>query len=149
MDFALTPEQEALRDLARQILGDRLSHQRLKAVEAEPDWFDRDVWAELAKANLLGAALPERVGGGGLGFLELALVLEAVGWTAAPLPAWATLVCGALPIARFGTAAQQEQWLPGVSRGEVVLGAGLVEDGNDDPLAPPTSARRDRACCLH
>ena len=145
MDFAFTPEQEALRDLARQILGDRLSHLRLKAVEAEPDWFDRDAWAELATANLLGVALPERVGGGGLGFVELALVLEAVGWTAAPLPAWATLVCGALPIVRFGSAAQQAEWLPGVARGEVVLGAGLVEDGNDDPLAPRTTARRDGA----
>jgi alkylation response protein AidB-like acyl-CoA dehydrogenase len=145
MDFAFTPEQEAVRDLARQILGDRLTHARLKAVEAEPDWFDRDVWAELAKANLLGIALPEAHGGGGLGFVELGLLLEAVGWTAAPLPAWATLVAGALPIARFGSAAQQAAWLPGVAKGDVVLGAGLVEEGNDDPEAPLTTAKKDGA----
>jgi alkylation response protein AidB-like acyl-CoA dehydrogenase len=145
MDFAFTPEQEAVRDLARRILGDRLTQPRLRAVEAEPDWFDRDAWAELAKTNLLGIALPETHGGGGLGFLELGLVLEAVGWTAAPLPAWATLVCGALPIGRFGSRSQQEAWLPGVARGDVVLGAGLVEDGNDDPLAPATTAKMDGA----
>jgi alkylation response protein AidB-like acyl-CoA dehydrogenase len=141
MDFSLTPEQEALRDLARQILGDRLTHERLKTVEADPDWFDRDAWAALAKASLLGAALPEDAGGSGLGFLELCLVLEAVGWTVAPVPAWATLVCGALPIAAFGTAEQRRRWLPGVAAGETVLTAALVEPEGADPLAPATTAR--------
>ena len=51
--------------------------------------FDRELWAELAEAGLLGIALPERRGGGGLGFLELCLVLEEVGRTVAPVPALA------------------------------------------------------------
>jgi 3-oxocholest-4-en-26-oyl-CoA dehydrogenase beta subunit len=145
MDFAFTPEQEALRDLARQILGDRLTHERLRQVEADPDCFDRGAWKALADASLLGVALPESVGGGGLGLIELCLLLEAVGWTVAPVPAWATLVLGALPLGHFGTPAQQRRWLPGVAAGTTILSAALVEPDNDDPLRPATVAEADGA----
>jgi alkylation response protein AidB-like acyl-CoA dehydrogenase len=145
MDFAFTPEQDALRELARKILGDRLTHERLRTVEAMPDWFDREVWAELAKANLLGVALPEDVGGGGLGLVELCLLLEAVGWAVAPIPAWATLVLGALPIAEFGSAEQRARWLGPVAAGDAVLTAALVEPNADDPTRPATRARKDGA----
>jgi alkylation response protein AidB-like acyl-CoA dehydrogenase len=145
MDFSLTPEQEALRELAGKILGDQVTHERLKAVEANADWFDRGAWEALAKAKLLGTALPEDSGGSGLGLLELCLVLEQVGRTVAPIPAWPTLVLGALPIAEFGTREQRARWLPAVISGETVLGAALVEPGGDDATRPATSARRDGA----
>ena len=134
MDFSLSDEQQALRGLARQILGDRMTPARLKEVEAGPEWFDRETWAELAKANLLGVAVPEAHGGLGYGFLELCLVLQEQGRTAAPLPLLATLVMGALPIARFGSLEQQARCLPGVANGLVVLTAALTEIG-----APPES----------
>jgi 3-oxocholest-4-en-26-oyl-CoA dehydrogenase beta subunit len=134
MDFSLSDEQQALQGLARQILGDRMTPTRLKEVEAGPEWFDRETWAELAKANLLGIAVPEAHGGLGYGFLELCLVLQEQGRTAAPLPLLATLVMGALPIARFASLEQQARYLPGVATGLVVLTAGLTEIG-----APPES----------
>src|SRR5437764_99693 len=125
MDFALSPEQEALRELARRILADHVTHERLAVVEAEPDWFDRAAWEALAGARLLGTAIPEEFGGSGLGFLELCLLLEEVGRAVAPVPAWPTLVLGALPLARFGTRAQRAALLPAVASGEVVLTAAL------------------------
>jgi alkylation response protein AidB-like acyl-CoA dehydrogenase len=143
MDFSLTPEQEALRELAGKILGDHVTHERLKAVEAHADWFDRTAWEALARAKLLGTALAEEWGGSGLGLVELCLVLEQVGRTVAPVPAWATLVLGALPIAELGTREQRARWLPAVVAGETVLGAALVEPGSDDATRPATTARRD------
>jgi alkylation response protein AidB-like acyl-CoA dehydrogenase len=145
MDFALSAEQEALQDLARRILEDHVTHERLRALEAEPNGFDRGVWAELARAKLLGAALPEEVGGSGLGLLELCLLLAEVGRAVAPVPAWPTLGLGALPIAEFGTRAQRSAWLPGVAAGDVILSAALVEPGADDPTTPATIARREGA----
>jgi alkylation response protein AidB-like acyl-CoA dehydrogenase len=142
MDFRLTDEQQALGELARRILEDRVTHDRLKAVEAGPEWFDRDAWAELAKAKLLGVAVPEDSGGSGLGLVELCLLLEQVGRTVAPVPAWPTLVLGALPIARFGTPGQRTA-LHHVAAGETVLSAALVEPGSDDPLRPETTAEHD------
>ncbi|TMA35011.1 MAG: acyl-CoA dehydrogenase [Deltaproteobacteria bacterium] len=145
MDFSFTPEQEALRELARRILDDHVTHQRLKAAEADPDWFDREAWRALAEARLLGVALPEDVGGSGLGFLELCLLLEQVGRAVAPVPVFPTLVLGAAAIAEFGTADQRRRWLPGVTTGEVVLTAALVETGADAPETPATAAGRDGA----
>lgn len=104
MDFALTDEQTAIRDLAARILTDQLPPERIRDIEAGDDWFAADTWAELAKADLLGLCLPEAHGGGGYGFFELALICDQVGRTVAPLPVLATLVLGALPIAKFWAA---------------------------------------------
>jgi hypothetical protein len=145
MDFAFTQEQEALRELARSILEDHVTHDRLKALEADGQWLDRGTWNELAKASLLGVALPEKHGGSGLGLVELCLVLEQIGRTVAPVPVLASLALGALPVEKFGSAAQQRRLLPGVVSGEVILTAALTESGNDDPTNPITVARRDGA----
>ncbi|HLK09834.1 MAG TPA: acyl-CoA dehydrogenase family protein [Candidatus Binatia bacterium] len=141
MDFGFTPEQEALRELARTIFADHLGHERLKALEAAGKWYDDACWRALAQARLLGVAVPEAHGGSGLGLIELALLLEEAGRAVAPLPLVPTLVLGALPLAAFGTPEQQRRWLPGVADGEVVLSAGLAERESDDPAAPAATAR--------
>lgn len=130
MDFTLDEGQQAIADLALQILSDKLSGEQLSAIDATDDWFAREEWAELAKSDLLGIALPESVGGGGYGFLGACLVTEAVGRTVAPLPYVPTVVLGALPIAEFGTDEQQTRFLPKVVSGESVLTAALVDDGS-------------------
>jgi alkylation response protein AidB-like acyl-CoA dehydrogenase len=150
MDFAYGDEQQALIDLAAQIFREKASHPRLRELDREPGpRFDRELWRALAEAGLLGTAVPELHGGAGLGFLELAALLEQAGRAAAPVPLFETLVLGALPIARFAPPGLAARWLPGVARGEVVLTAGLVE-AQADPREPVTAARRSgRGWRLH
>src|ERR1700716_3015978 len=121
MDFSLSEEQEATRDLARQILSDRETHEHLKELEAGGDGFDRDTWAELAKAGLLGIALPEDAGRSGLRVVALCQLLGEIGRAVSPVRVLPTVVLGALPIAAFGTDAQRQQHLPGVVDGDTVL----------------------------
>jgi len=130
MDFARSEEQEAIVELGSQILEDMCAPERLRQIEAGADWFHRDLWAELAKAELLGIALPSDVGGGGFGFLEACLLLERQGRTVAPVPLVSTLVAS-LAIAEFGTAEQCQAWLPGVIAGETLLTVALAEVGAD------------------
>ncbi|MBV9284704.1 MAG: acyl-CoA/acyl-ACP dehydrogenase [Acidimicrobiia bacterium] len=144
MDFSFSEEQQEIQNLAAQILGDKVTHERLKEIEASAEWFDRDLWGELVKAGLVGIALPEEHGGGGFGILEAALVLEEIGRTVAPVPYYATVVLGALPIAEFGSDEQKKRLLPGVVDGEVILTAALSEDLNLDPMSPTTSAKNGR-----
>ena len=115
MDFSFSEEQEAVRELADRIFTDLSTQERLREMEPEADGdrFDRKLWSELAAAGLLGIALPEGVGGAGLGFLETGLLAEAAGRTAAYVPVVETLAAAAPAIARFGTEAQQQRWLPG------------------------------------
>jgi 3-oxocholest-4-en-26-oyl-CoA dehydrogenase beta subunit len=145
VDFSLSDEQAAVRDLAEQIFQGSATVEAVKAVEATDDRVDATLWQALADANLLGLCLPEDVGGSGLGFLECCLMLEQQGRVVAPVPLWATVVLGALPIAEFGTADQRQAWLPGVAAGTTFLSAALGEPGVNDPQRPSVLARRDGA----
>jgi len=142
MDFSLSDEQRALTDLGGQILKDLSPLERLKAIEQSAAGWDRELWAELAKAGLLAASLPEAYGGSDGGFLELCLLLEQQGRRAAMVPLLATLAGGALPLVRFGTSAQKERWLRDVAAGKAVLSAALTELGAD-PRSPITTATAD------
>jgi alkylation response protein AidB-like acyl-CoA dehydrogenase len=142
MDFSLTDDQRAMADLAAQILGDRCTLERLKTIEGSDERYDRELWAEFARAGLLGAALPESVGGSGRGFVDVCLLLEQQGRRVALLPLLSTIVAAALPLARFGSMEQQQRYLPDVVAGESLLTAALSELGTDD-RAPRTSAQAD------
>ena len=144
MDFTLSEEQVAVRDLAEQIFQGSVTVESVKAVEASEDRVDRELWQALAEAGLLGIALPEDAGGSGLGVVELCLMLEQQGRVVAPVPVWATVVLGALAIAEFGSPEQRSAWLPGVVAGDVFLTAALAEAGVNDVFRPQARARRGR-----
>jgi alkylation response protein AidB-like acyl-CoA dehydrogenase len=140
MDFSPSEEHLAIRDLARQIFSDRATHERLLALERSGEWFDGELWAELARAGLTALAIPESYGGGGLGIEELCALFEEQGRHTAPVPLLATAVLGALPIAEFGTAEQRERWLRPVAEDAAVLSAALIEYASSDPALPRTQA---------
>lgn len=140
MDLAFSEEQEALRDLARQIIEGHVTKDRLRELEAGPERIDRTLWSALAQGNLLGAGIPEDHGGIGGGMIEVCLLLEQAGAAVAPVPIWPALVLGAMPVNRFGSTAQKDALLGGVARGETILTAALSEPGSDDPLAPAVAA---------
>ena len=144
MDFSLSEEQEAVRELADRIFTDLSTQERLREMEIAEgnDRFDAKLWSELGSAGLLGISLPEDVGGAGLGFLETGLLAEAAGRTAAYVPVVETLAAAAPAIARFGTDAQKQQWLPSVVAGDTVLTTALVELGGT-PDAPAAVAERN------
>ena len=143
MDFTFTEEQETIAKVARQLFEHRVTPEHLTQLEAGDARYDAALWRELASADLLGIALPEKVGGSGHGFVELALLLAEVGWSVAPVPAFATLLLGADTIARFGDDGQQQRYLPDVVNGSRLLTAGLTEPGRSDPTDPATTAQRD------
>ena len=145
MDFSFSEEQQSIRELARGILDAEASQERLRAAERTPDWSDDAAWKQLARANLLGIAIPEAHGGMGMGLRELCVLLEELGRAVLPSAAFASLVLGALPLARFGSAAQQRAWLPRVASGAAVLSAALDDANSADVFAPATRARRDGA----
>jgi alkylation response protein AidB-like acyl-CoA dehydrogenase len=131
MDFNFNDEQNAVREAVAGIFAGLVDPDRVHEVEASVDRVDAALWAELARADLLGLAVPEAHGGGGFGMVELCLLLEAQGKVVAPVPLWATLVLGALPIAQFGSDALQAALLPGVVAGDIVLTAALVDVADD------------------
>jgi 3-oxocholest-4-en-26-oyl-CoA dehydrogenase beta subunit len=142
MDFSHNETQRELAALSRTILADRATPERLRDIEAQGDRFDPGLWGDLAGAGVLSAALPEPLGGAGLGLLEQCSVLAEIGRAVAPVPYLASAVLGAGALARFGTSAQQSRWAAPAGRGELVLTAALSEEDGDDPRTPAARAER-------
>jgi alkylation response protein AidB-like acyl-CoA dehydrogenase len=145
MDFSFTEEHRDLAALTASILADHTSPARLAEVEATGTRFDRALWTDLAKAGVLSAALPESVGGSGLGLLEQCGVLVELGRRVAPVPYLCSIVQAASAIAEFGTDAQRAAWAAPAATGDLVLTASLSEEVGDDATTPTTTAERASA----
>jgi alkylation response protein AidB-like acyl-CoA dehydrogenase len=139
VNFSFSDEQQAVSDLAAQILGETVTHERLKEQRAAGEHVDRLAWQRLADAGLLGIGLPEADGGSDQGFVAVTLVLEQIGRHVAPVPYYASVVLGALPLAWYGSEAQRQALLPGVIDGSTIL-TGAYQESGTAPNVPYTTA---------
>lgn len=97
MNFDLSEDQEAIRRTAQELLAERypLAEVRRLALSDERGFTDAQ-WAEMAGLGWPGIAIPEALGGQGLGVVELAVVAEELGHALAPCPLQSTWAAGLL-----------------------------------------------------
>lgn len=140
----LTPEQEMIRDAVRQFAQDVIAPQ---AAQWDRDkTFPKDVHKELARLGAYGVAVPEELGGAGLDYLSLALILEEIaagdGGTSTVISVNNCPVCSMLMV--FANDAQKQRWLVPLARGEM-LGAFCLTEPHvgSDASALRTTATRD------
>ena len=104
-----------------------------------------ELWRELGRQGFIGINLPEQYGGGGAGLAELAVVCEETAAQGSPL--LLMLVSSAISgevIARFGSDAQKELWLPRLASGESKVVFAITEpDAGSNTLNMSTTAVRD------
>lgn len=132
MDFAFTDDQRSLRELAGKILSEASAPERLTRLERPGPRFDPDLWADLARAGVLGVAVPEDAGGAGCGFLELCIVLEQAGACVAAVPVLAGLAFGADTVVRLGSPAQRRTYLGPLVAGDSMLTAASYGSVRED-----------------
>ncbi|MER7694067.1 acyl-CoA dehydrogenase family protein [Streptomyces sp. NPDC097610] len=84
MDLDFTDDQSALRDTLRTFFEKESSTAAVRA--AEPLGFDAALWRKVVDLGLAAIAVPEHLGGGGAGFVELAIAAECLGRSLAPVP---------------------------------------------------------------
>lgn len=105
----------------------------------------RELWAEAGRLGFLGVNLPETYGGGGAGMYELSLVMEEM--AAAGCGLLMMVVSPAINgtiIAKFGTDAQKQRWLPGIADGSITMAFAITEpDAGSNSHRITTTARRD------
>lgn len=136
-------EHKALR-AAVSALGKRYGRDYITTVNKEGRHPD-ELWSEAAELGYLGVNLPEAYGGGGGGIAELSIVLEELGAAGCPLLMMivSPAICGTV-IARFGTKAQQQTWLPALANGSRLMAFGITEpDAGSNSHRITTTARRD------
>jgi alkylation response protein AidB-like acyl-CoA dehydrogenase len=122
MNFGLTDEQQEIKRTARALLA------RRRAFERARDGYDHELWAEVRELGWTGIAVASDHGGGGLGVVELAILLEELGYALAAVPLLPS-AAAALLIERAGSEEQQQRWLPGLAAGELRGAVGSASDG--------------------
>lgn len=142
MDFSLSEDQKAIRDLARQLFTKLASKERLEEIDKHEVRFDADLWRELAASDLLGIALPEEAGGSGRDFVDLCVVLTELGRAVAPVPLYSTLIA-ADAIGGHGSADLQQRYLPGVIDGSRMVTMAVTEPSRSLSTSPAVTASRD------
>ena len=110
MEFTLTEAQQDLSGLTRSVVTELVTNDRLRELDAAEDRFDAILWNALASAGVLGAALPESVGGDGFGVLEQCSILAELGRGVAAVPFLTSIVGSAAAIAEFGSDKQRDEW---------------------------------------
>ena len=139
MNFDLSEEQQVVADLSAQLFTDLAEPDRVKAV-TESDDFDRNLWASLADAGMLGLTVPESAGGIGLGVVGLTLLAREQGRKVAPVPLVSTLLSAMTLAEHFGDVDGVSDIVAGVVGGETIVTSALAEYGVNDPLHPNTTA---------
>ena len=123
MDFTPDEGQQAVADVVTSVL-------------------DRDnSWDALVAGGVTALAVPERLGGDGVGLPEIATALTEIGRHGTISPALATLGCGTAVLLDLASDAQQDRYLAGVAKG-AVLTAALNEPGASLPDRPTTTLSR-------
>src|SRR3954469_824633 len=125
MNFDLSDDQHEIKRTARELLASRSTMERVRAA-AEAGRDDADLFKEIAELGWPGIAISEEHGGQGLGHVELAVLLEELGYALAPSPLLGTVLAAA-GIEHAGSAAQKERWLPALASGEATGAFGTTE----------------------
>jgi len=130
VDFDLTPEQQQVRDVARDFaraeLGDKI------APFDERHEFPHEIVRKLGPLGFLGVLVPEEFDGAGLDYVSYALIVEELcrGDASVGITMWAHNSLCANHIAAFGSPEQKRKYLPSLAAGQTLGAWGLTEPGS-------------------
>jgi acyl-CoA dehydrogenase len=117
--FWLSEEQEAIREGVSRVCANYGDDYWLKTDETGV--FPEDFVADMAGGGWLGVAMPESVGGSGLGLTEATVVMQTVAQSGAGFSGASSIhlnIFGPMPLVKFGTDAQREKLLPRLISGQ-------------------------------
>ena len=144
--FMLDEEHEALRDTVRDFA-------RTVVAPVIGDFYERhafpyEIVRQMGKMGLFGLPFPEEHGGMGGDYFALCVALEELARidSSVAVTLEAGISLGAMPIFRYGTPQQKQQWLPRLTSGEALAAFGLTEPGlGSDAGGTATRAVLDEA----
>lgn len=143
MDFSLTEEQTAIRDMAESFAQDEIAPRALEWDQARH--FPVDVIRNAASLGLGGIMVAEEFGGSGLGRFEAVLVYEALAKGCAAISAYLSIHnMVATMIDKHGSTGQQKTYLPRLCSADILASYCLTEPScGSDAAALTTRAERD------
>jgi len=147
MDYELTEEQKILQNSAADFLKKECPKELVRQLAETDEKYSPELWRKMAELGWMGLHLPEEYGGTDWSFLNMAVLMEEMGYNICPGPFISTTLLGCVPILEAGTEDQKQEILPKVANGDLILTMALTEaDGGYEPSAlKVTAAREDDA----
>ena len=143
MNLVLTEAQRMLKSSAREFLERECPKELVRAMETDDVGYSPETWRRMAELGWLGWPFPQEYGGSAGDFFDLALLVEEMGYAAAPTPLFSSVVMGGLLIAEAGSHAQKRELLPRVATGDLLLTVAYAE-GNGELDDAGISATAER-----
>ena len=142
MDFELSEELIAVRDLAREFAEKEIAPTAAK--DDKEKNFRGDLVKKMGELGFYGAVIPESYGGSGLGFLAMVLITEEIARAHSAMRVAINMQIGpALALLQFGTEEQKKKWIPPLVQGDVVGCFAITEtDAGSDVAAMRTTATK-------
>jgi len=131
MNFNYTEEQDMLKTMARDFLTDKCPKALVKELEKDEKGYSPELWKEMVELGWMGLIIPEAYGGTGMTFLDLAVVLEEVGRACLPGPYFSTVILGGIPILKYGTEEQKQEYLTKIASGKAIFTFAITEESGD------------------
>src|SRR6476469_2996632 len=143
MDFALSEELIAVRDLAREFAEKEIAPSAGK--DDRKKNFRGDLVKKMGELGFYGTMIPDLYGGNGLGFLAMVLITEEIARVHSAMRVAINMQIGpAITILQFGTEEQRRRLIPPLVSGEIIGCFAITEsDAGSDVAAPRTTATRD------
>ena len=142
MNFDFSDDLKELREQARKFLRERCPAATVRRVLEGPEPYDFALWKAIAAMGWTGAAIPEALGGAGLGHLGLCVLAEELGSALAPTPFSSSIYLAAEAIMLAGSEAQKQAWLPKLASGTIIGTLAMAEGpGKADPRKLRTTLR--------
>lgn len=126
MDFDFSEDQIALRNLVREFLTEQAPVAHVRKMMEDPTGYDPGLYRRLLDLGI--TPFPEQYGGGGLGMVEQAIVLEEMGRIPYPGPYSASIVLAGTAIQHSGDDNAKSRFLPDLGRGSLVATLAFLED---------------------
>ncbi|HVB92361.1 MAG TPA: acyl-CoA dehydrogenase family protein [Acidimicrobiales bacterium] len=130
LDLDFSPEQEMLRQTARDVLDRHCPLDVVRAMEDNPTGYPLSLWAQMGQLDLIGLMLPEECGGSGMTLVEGVALYEELGRALAPTPHFESAVLSGGVLAAAGSDAQKARWLGAIASGESILTPAWLEPEN-------------------
>jgi alkylation response protein AidB-like acyl-CoA dehydrogenase len=137
-----TAEQTLFRNSVDKLLADQYPFDsRQRHAKAGPTW-SKDGWNRLSTLGVLGFSLPEEFGGLGSAPVEMMAVMEAMGRNLVPDPFIASSILAAGCVELAGSASQQEELLPALGEGSLIMALAHAEPGARHDLSQVETVAR-------
>ena len=127
MNFDFSEDSKLLREQAQRFLREQCTPKVVRHVLEGHTPYGFALWQAMAEMGWLGAAIPDKYEGAGLGYEALCVLAEELGRVLAPVPFVSTICLAAEAILAAGSEAQKREYLPKIVRGELIATFALAE----------------------